>query len=406
MDGCIAVRTVQAHGVAVPVQVPVVDKAVAVTVHCIADVERAGVDRRDLVVAVVPTADSVCVTIPVPVTGDVPARAVLVDAVAADLQSAGVDRGVAVRAVQADRGAVAVEVPVIDNPIAVVVDSLADVERAGVDVRCGVIAVRAAAGGVEESVPVLVPYEVSPRTVLVDPVATQFGCSGMDAGVRIGAVQASREPVPVEIAVVDEAVAVGVHAIAVVPDPWVDGGVQVVTIRAPANLGGITVSVLIQRLVGPGAILVDAVGADLHGAGVDVEGEIVAVRTGRVPVAVLVAVVDCAVAVRVDSVAGVVEPWTDDVAQVVAVVAATCSRDVTVPIDVGQKVSAGAVLVDPITTDLQGAGVDGWVGVVAVIHAVPEPVVVAVEAGHLEADGQVVGKGQRVACVLQRAIAW
>ena len=279
-------------GVAVEVVEAVVGYPVAVLVEAVADLGRAGEDRRVEVVAVDQLIAAVVVVVEVDAVGlevavevvegvDQGAVAVGVDVVA-ELGGAGVDGGVEVVAVGAGVLAVAVDVAVDAVGRAVVVRVVELVDEASI-------------------------------AVAVDGVAG-LGRAVEDGGVEVVAVARGRVAVAVHVEVdavglevavevveaVDEAaVAVAVDVVAELRGRRVGGGVEVVAVER--GVDAVVVRVLVDAVRGAVAVevvelvddeqvavLVDVV-AELFGAGVDVLVVVVAVAVGgREAVAVLV----------------------------------------------------------------------------------------------------------------------
>jgi len=196
---------------------------------------------------------------------------------------------------------------------------------------------------------------IGPVAVVVDAVATHFGGVGVDGRVCVIAVLELVPPVAIDVGgvgddvavFVDEAVAVVVDAIADIAGAGVDGGVRVVAI----DVRGVAIAVAVD-------------GGLFFGAGVGV-------------------LIGLVVAVAVDAVAGLVFRTRVDVG--VRVVAVTAGGGVAVAVVVDGRADillvhlAVAVIVLPVA-GLDGAGVDGGVGVVTVDETGPSvPVEVFVD---------------------------
>lgn len=289
-DGGIAVAIAVGVGVEGELHA-LVDEAVAVVVHAVADFGGAVLDGRVGVVAVRAVRIAITVAVRIGVfAGEVVAVAVLVDGVVADLGGVRVDGGVDVVAVvavedpQAFRrnaatdscehgSAVAVAIAVVvddsgveatlvDLVVAVVVEVVADFGGAGVDARTRVIAVRTAVG------------------IAIGPIAGDDRVAIDTEAVTVGIGVPGLAAEHAGIGVVNEAVAVVVDIVADFGGAGVDGGVGVVAVEAVVDVAVHAAHQGLRRRIAVGVVIEVEVASE--GSFADVGVGVVAVRADLV----------------------------------------------------------------------------------------------------------------------------
>ena len=417
----VAVGRASAYRVGIPVLVGVlVDDVITVVVDPVAaQFGLQGTSVRVVVVAIA-LADHRPVAVGIRFAGRQLAVAVVVLAVT-DFIGADVDYGIGVIAVVAEACRIVIVVPVvvpahtvegvveIDQPVAVVVEEVAAIFRsAGVDLRVVVVAVVARvlviAGGVSVSILIIV-FINNAVTVIVGLVA-ELESAGEDILVEVVAVAAAPSPVVTisitpfiddAVAIVVEAVAVGVIECRVLCDAGVDGGIGIIAVRVVENITlGRRTGLLIGRdipvtvsvgvlIVGDGHVLVDQAVAVVVHAVTDLLGVRVdqAVLVVAVPLAVGVAVAvavglagrDLAVAVVVQTVADLGRARIGVCFRIVAV---TAAGGPVVAVLVETLIHGSvAVVVDPVA-EFGSARESRRVAVAAVAFALGVPVAVIV----------------------------
>jgi len=294
------------------------------------------------------------------------AVAVVVLAVDAEVGLVGVGVHVRVAVVAVVSVHVAVAVDVIEvAAIAVLVDAVVgDLDRAGVDARVRVVAVDVRGGSVGVGVG-LAAVGVTATAIVVHAVATDLGGAGVH--VRVAVVAVGDRGVAVAVGVlgrdlavlVDLAVAVVVEAVLDLGRAGVDGRVAVVAVHVRVGAVGVGVDQVGLAGVATGVTVVGA------GVGLTVVQAVVAVAVDAVAGGVLGPGVDVGVGVVAVAVLGGVALQAAGLHHVAGAVAVAVL--VEVGLDDRQAVVdlATAVVVDAVA-DLGHAGVHTGVGVVAV----------------------------------------